>query len=273
MTTEERNAAIERFLAQDRYSFRDLVDITEILRMPGGCAWDAEQTHQSIRDEMIEETYEVVEAIDNSDPVLLREELGDALFQVVFHSQISSEEGNFDISDVISDIAAKLVHRHPHVFGSLVIETSDAVLENWEKIKIEEKKRETLVSRLEAVPPQLPALMRASKIAKKTEFWYGEQTLAQALEAVKTELLHLENAPKESAETLAGELLYRVVCLCRKLSVSAETALSFATARRIDEIRIAEAAAGTVSLDLLTPEERAELRKRLDALDAKPQDS
>ena len=258
-----------RLLAKDRYDFADLVDTMAILRLPGGCMWDAEQTHKSIRDEMIEETYEVIEAIDNEDPVLLREELGDALLQVVFHARIEEEEGRFDIDDVISDIVAKLIHRHPHVFGSVTVESTENVLQNWEMIKTEEKKRETLLSRLVAVPMQLPALMRASKIAKKTEFWYGEETkesLSERLSGTLDKILAAEDASE--LEVLMGEFLYLSVCLSRKLSLSAEETLTKETDRRIQGIRVAEQYANGRALESMTPEERAALRARLDELDA-----
>ena len=163
----ERSAKIEALLTKERYSFGDLVDIVEILRAPGGCPWDREQTHASIRKDFIEETYEVIEAIDKNDKALLREELGDVMLQVVFHAQIEREEGAFDVDDVANDICAKLIHRHPHVFGDVKAETSEKVLDNWEKIKGEEKSRVTVTDKLVAIPPMLPALMRASKVGKK----------------------------------------------------------------------------------------------------------
>ena len=267
MRPEERDARVSELLSQKRYDFTDLVDVMTILRMPGGCVWDAAQTHESIRDNMIEETYEVVEAIDNKDSALLREELGDALLQVVFHARIEEEAGGFNIDDVISDVTEKLVHRHPHVFGSIVASTPEAALQNWEAIKVEEKKRETLVSRLEAVPPQLPSLMRATKIAKKTEFWYGEKDLSAAGLAVEEALRALLSSDADSLEERIGELLYGVVVLSRKSSVSAEAALTKAVNRRIDEIRCAESLAENIPLETMTPEERAALRARLDALE------
>ena len=115
----EKSAKIEALLNAERYTFEDLVDIVEILRAPGGCPWDREQTHASIRKDFIEETYEVIEAIDKDDKALLREELGDVMLQVVFHAQIERETGEFDINDVANDICAKLIHRHPHVFGDV----------------------------------------------------------------------------------------------------------------------------------------------------------
>ena len=132
-----------------------------------GCPWDREQTHESIRTDLIEETYEAVEAIDNADADLLREELGDVLFQVIFHSRIEEEAGRFSVNDVIGDIVDKMILRHPHVFGEVKADTSAEVLENWDKIKEKEKKRNTLKTVLEAVPKQYPALLRAKKVQKK----------------------------------------------------------------------------------------------------------
>lgn len=122
-----------------RHSFKDLVDIVERLRMPNGCPWDREQTHKSIRNGFIEEVYEAADAIDNNDNENLCEELGDVLLQVVFHSQIAREENSFTVDDVIDGICNKLIYRHPHVFGDTVAETSQEVLENWDKLKKVEK--------------------------------------------------------------------------------------------------------------------------------------
>ena len=268
MKPEERNQTVERLLSQEHYSFQDLLDVMAILRLPGGCIWDAEQTHKSIRDNMIEETYEVVEAIDNDDPVLLQEELGDALLQVVFHARIEEEEGRFNMEDVITDIVAKLIHRHPHVFGSVQVDSTEGVLRNWEAIKTEEKKRETLESRLSAVPSQLPALMRASKIAKKTAFMRDDESVMSLMQRI-TEMLPALTASEdeEMKERRMGEILYLVVCLSRAISVSAEAALAKETERRIDEVRSLERCAEGIPLESMTKEERDALRARLDALD------
>ncbi len=166
---KNREEILRRLAAKETYTFDDLRDVMALLRSEGGCPWDLEQTHQSIRACMIEEAYEVVEAIDTENPVLLREELGVVLFQVMFHSRVEEEQGRFCVEDVVSDICAKMIHRHPHVFGSVETDSSEEVLRRWEEIKTEEKQRTTLSSRLRAVPPMLPALMRASKIVKKAE--------------------------------------------------------------------------------------------------------
>ena len=153
--------------AAEGYGFEDLITVVEVLRSEEGCPWDREQDHKSIRRDFIEETYEVIEAIDTDDPKLLREELGDVLLQVTFHAQIESEKGVFNIGDVANDICVKLIHRHPHVFGDVKADTSEKVLSNWEIIKSEEKERRTVTDKLRAIPPMLPALMRAEKVGRK----------------------------------------------------------------------------------------------------------
>ena len=161
------NTEKEKLAAEERHDFTSLRALTKVLRDPDGCPWDREQDHRSIRNDMIEECYEVVEAIDTENPALLQEELGDVLFQVLFHARIEEEKGVFTIDDVIHDICAKMIHRHPHVFGSVQADTSEKVLDNWEVIKKEEKSRNTVKASMEAVPPMLPALMRAQKVAGK----------------------------------------------------------------------------------------------------------
>lgn len=157
----------EKLTGESRHDFASLRLLTEVLRSPEGCPWDREQDHKSIRNDLIEECYEVVEAIDNDDPTLLQEELGDVLFQVLFHARIEEEKGTFTIDDVIHDICAKMIHRHPHVFGEVQADTSEKVLANWEVIKKAEKSRKTAKESMAAVPPMLPALMRAQKVAGK----------------------------------------------------------------------------------------------------------
>lgn len=161
------NTEKNRLAAETKHDFESLRLLTKVLRQPDGCPWDREQDHKSIRNDMIEECYEVVEAIDTENPVLLQEELGDVLFQVLFHAQIETEKGGFTIDDVIHDICTKMIHRHPHVFGTVQADTSEKVLANWEVIKTEEKARKTAKESMEAVPPMLPALMRAQKVAGK----------------------------------------------------------------------------------------------------------
>ncbi len=175
---------------KESYDINDLLEIMEILRAPGGCPWDAEQTHASIRRDFIEEVYEVIEAIDGDDKVLMREELGDVLLQVVFHSEICREDGEFDFHDVANDICAKLIERHPHVFGEVKVGGTADVLTNWDKIKENTKHRDSTRDVLEGVSPAFPALIRASKLAKKaakaglysyTEMELSDDEIAQRL--------------------------------------------------------------------------------------------
>ena len=149
------------------YGFSDLEEIVEILRGEGGCPWDREQNHRSIRNDFIEETYEAVEAIDKGDAVLLREELGDVLLQVVFHAVLAKEDGEFSVDDVCGDICKKLIDRHPHVFAETQAETTEQVLVNWDRIKNAEKSRNTLRRELDEVAVSLPSLIRSQKIAKR----------------------------------------------------------------------------------------------------------
>ena len=218
--------------AKERYDFDDLVTIVQILRSENGCPWDMEQDHHSIRNDLIEETYEVIEAIDTENAELLREELGDVMLQVVFHARIEEEEGRFDVDDVANDICAKLVHRHPHVFGNVEADTSAQVLSNWEKVKSEEKSRVTVSDKLRAIPPMLPALMRATKVGKKASCFDFETTEA-VMDKLTEEMVEVSEAmeanDKAGIEEEIGDLLLTVTSLCRKLDVDAEVALNRAT--------------------------------------------
>ena len=152
---------------KEHYSYEDMLEIMRVLRAPGGCPWDAEQTHQSIRRNFLEETYEALDALDRDDPVDMCEELGDVLMQVVFHATIEEERGRFTMADVVDGVAQKMVYRHPHVFGTVHVDNSDQVLVNWEKLKRTEKGQASTADAIEAVPHTLPALWRAEKVQKK----------------------------------------------------------------------------------------------------------
>lgn len=175
MEIRDIQGEIARLAAAKRYSMDDLLAIMAILRSPQGCPWDREQTHASIRKCLIEECYEVCEAIDRDDPELLREELGDLLFQAVFHARIAEEEGQFTFADAVSDIAAKMVIRHPHVFGNVQVDGTDGVLANWDAIKMATKHQKTPGQTLDSVARTLPALMRAEKLAHKVRKFALEQ--------------------------------------------------------------------------------------------------
>ena len=234
MSWNEMNEALVR---KERYDFEDLKQIMRILRSEKGCPWDREQDHHSIRVCLIEETYEVAEAIDKEDAALLREELGDLLFQVIFHAQIEAEAKVFDLEDVIHDIAAKMIHRHPHVFGKVEVENSRDVLRNWETIKTEEKHRNTLEEKLRAIPPMMPALMRASKVGKKTGHAEG-RTPAEQLDVLEAQLQSMRNTLKngEDPKAALGEWLMATTDLAHLLDVDAEHALMKETDRIIDAV-------------------------------------
>ncbi|MGN1418868.1 MAG: nucleoside triphosphate pyrophosphohydrolase [Acutalibacteraceae bacterium] len=218
------------FEFKDKYTFDDLVKIMAILRAPGGCPWDAEQTHQSIKKSFIEETYEAIEAINKNDKVLLCEELGDVLLQVVFHAQIEKEIGSFDISDVADGICKKLIERHPHVFSDVEADTTEKVLDNWDIIKRKSKGQKTQGSAMEKIPKELPALMRAQKIqekAKKAGFDWN--SIDGAYEALGSEIEELKEAQSESKERIKdelGDVLFSVVNVARFLDTDAEEALT-----------------------------------------------
>ena len=157
------------FQCKPRYDWADFLEIMRLLRGPGGCPWDAEQTHQSIRRNFLEETYEVLDALDRDDAEAMCEELGDVLMQVVFHATIEAERGRFTMADVVDGVAQKMVYRHPHVFGgTMQADNSEQVLVNWEVLKRQEKGQRSTADAIESVPHTLPALWRAEKTASKT---------------------------------------------------------------------------------------------------------
>ncbi len=244
LTKPERDAKVDYLMGKNApYTFDDLITVVELLRSEGGCPWDREQTHQSIRNDFIEETYEVIEAIDTEDPVLLREELGDVLLQVVFHARIEEEQDVFGMNEVANDICEKLIHRHPHVFGTLEVENSAEVLRNWDAIKGEEKQRITMTDKLRAIPPMYPALMRAQKVGKKAACFDFESTEA-VWEKLDEEIAEVKAAAKSGnqdavAEEL-GDLLLTVTSLARKLGVKSEEALYHATNKFIDRFELVE---------------------------------
>lgn len=237
------NSKKSEMLNKQEYKFEDLVDIVEILRGPEGCPWDKEQTHKSIRDDIIEETYEVVEAIDSEDSALLREELGDVMLQLVFHAGIESDEGRFDIDDVCDEVCKKMIYRHPHVFGDVVADTSAEVLKNWEKLKSTEKQRITLTDKLRSIPKQLPALMRATKVGKKASCFDFPDVNSISLK-VEEEWSELKEAisanDTDNIYEEMGDLLLSITSLCRKLDINPERALNDATDKFINRFEIVE---------------------------------
>lgn len=250
MTREEK---LQNILDKSVYDVNDLVTIVELLRLPGGCPWDREQTHASLRKDLIEETYEVIEAIDNNDPDLLTEELGDLLLQIVLHARIEQEEGRANFEGVAQGVCRKMIHRHPHVFGEGKADTVAQVLTNWEKIKSEEKARRTVTDQLRAVPRQLPALMRAAKVGKKATGMDFPNT-DSALAKVREELIEVEGALAWGASSdireEIGDLLFAVANLARKAGVEPEEALCAATDKFVGRFAAVEAQAEEKGADL-----------------------
>jgi XTP/dITP diphosphohydrolase/tetrapyrrole methylase family protein/MazG family protein len=200
------------------------------LRSPGGCPWDLEQTHQSLCEPLIDETCELLDTIDRNDLEHMREELGDVLLQVVFHARLAEEAGQFTFDDVARGIHEKLVRRHPHVFGDVDLQDSEAVLRQWEAIKAEEKKNGPESTGLfKRLPPALPALMYAGKVLKqirKQELHHDSLPVEADLNAMSEDL--------DEAE--AGELLFQMVAACRQAGIDPESALRRHTSKLIREI-------------------------------------
>ena len=214
---------------KEENQFDRTMGIMRRLRGPGGCPWDAEQSHDSLKRYLIEECYEVVEAIDKNDDALLREELGDLLVQPLFHAAIAEERGAFTMDDVLETLANKLVRRHPHVFGDQEIRTSAEQVANWEKIKKEEKGAERK-SALSGVPPHLPSLMKAQKITEKAarvgfDWEHTDQVFAKVLEELHELEETMVTRDQERMEAELGDLLFAIVNLGRFLSVNPEEAL------------------------------------------------
>lgn len=215
--------------------FERIMEIMRRLRGPGGCPWDAEQTHESLKRYLLEEAYEVIEAVDAGSPKMLREELGDLLLQPVFHAVIAEERGDFSMEEVLGTLADKLVSRHPHVFGDQVIKTSQEQLENWERLKQKEKKKERK-SALSGVPPHLPALMKAHKVTEKAarvgfDWSHVDEVFAKVMEELHEFEETMQAGNQERMEAELGDLLFAIVNLGRFLSIDPEEALRKTIAR------------------------------------------
>ena len=206
----------------------DLIKVMARLRAPGGCPWDREQTHGTLARHLLEETHELLDAIDGGDSDAIRDELGDLLLQVVFHAQIAADGGYWDVDDVARRLVEKLVHRHPHVFGDVEVSGAGEVLTNWEKLKAEETGSRGGAD--EDIPSTLPALARAAKVQRRAAGWGAEwPTASAAIEALEADAAALDADGSEDAEERIGELLFAAVAAARKLDVDAETALRRAT--------------------------------------------
>ena len=238
-----------------KYDFNDLVDIMKILRSDDGCPWDRVQTHESIRQDFIEETYEAIEAIDTADTELLREELGDVMLQVVFHSVMEEEKGSFDISDVCDEVCKKLIVRHPHVFSDTIADTPEEVLKNWDKIKMNTKSQKSQSEVLASVSKALPALMYSQKIQKKAaKVGFDFENTDDTLKKVEEELCELKTAiannDEENMSEELGDLLFSVVNVARFINVNSEKALYDATLKFTERFSKVEQLCNERSIDM-----------------------
>ena len=259
-------------------AFTRLVDIMARLRAPGGCPWDRQQTPETLRPYLLEEAYEVLEALEHGEPGAIRDELGDLLLQVVFHAQLAAEAAHFTIADVAGAIADKLVRRHPHVFGETQVRDAQDVVRNWTRIKAEERRaRGGDDDPFAGVPATLPALLRGQQLGEKARHlgldWDGAGAV---LDKVREEQQELEQAvaagDRQAIEHEIGDLLLTVTSLARHLDVSAELALQGANRRLLARARHADAAAradGT-SLPALSPAERDRLWENAKAAASDP---
>lgn len=243
------------FHQKQSYDIGDLLIIMELLRSENGCPWDREQDHHSIRKNFLEETYEVMEAIDKDDSELLKEELGDVLLQIVFHCQMESEPGRFDFGNVCDGICKKLIVRHPHVFGDVTVENSGEVLVNWDLIKRQTKGQNTTTETLKSVPAVLPALMRSEKVqhrAAKSGFDYP--SLEYALGDLDSEIQELKEAIAENnqmhIDEELGDLLFAAVNVSRFTHTDAENALTRSCEKFIARFEQVEKLAVSGGLDM-----------------------
>jgi len=218
-------------LPENLSQFVTLVDIIARLRAPDGCPWDRKQTHASLRENLLEECYEVLEALDEGDSAKLRDELGDLLMQIVLHTQIATEAGEFELGDVVSGINTKLIHRHPHIFGSKKVKDAEEVALNWEVLKGEEREADTSI--LESVPQQMPALGYSQEIQRRVAQvgfdWEDVDGVIEKLAEEVGELKQVETEEQKAEEF--GDLLFTLANIARRLGVDLEAALRQANRR------------------------------------------
>jgi len=218
-------------LPQNLNRFATLVDIIAKLRAPDGCPWDRKQTHASLRENLLEECYEVLEALDEEDSGKLCAELGDLLMQVVLHTQIATEAGEFEVGDVLSSINAKLIHRHPHIFGSLKVKDAQEVAHNWELLKQEERQSDTSI--LASVPKQMPALGYSQEIQRRVaQVGFDWEDVDGVIDKLTEEIREFKQAgSQQQTEQEFGDLLFTLANIARRLGVDLEAALRQANRR------------------------------------------
>ncbi len=259
------------FQSKPHYGYEDLLRIMELLRAPGGCPWDREQTHESLRRNFLEESCEVVEAIDRGDRAALCEELGDALLQVVFHAQLEKEQGGFTMDDVVDGICKKLVYRHPHVFGSAEVSSTAEELDRWEALKRREKGQRSAADAVDAVAKTLPALWRAekmqSKAAKAGFDWPDGSGVLDKLDEEAGELRHAAPDPTlpidapHGVKEEVGDVLFIAAKTAQRFGVDPEEALHAGCEKFARRFRYVEEHA-SAPLDELSAQDKLALWKQ-----------
>ena len=259
------------FQSKPHYGYEDLLRIMELLRAPGGCPWDREQTHESLRRNFLEESCEVVEAIDRGDRAALCEELGDALLQVVFHAQLEKEQGGFTMDDVVDGICKKLVYRHPHVFGSAEVSSTAEELDRWETLKRREKGQRSAADAVDAVAKTLPALWRAekmqSKAAKAGFDWPDGSAVLDKLDEEVGELRRAAQDPSlpidapHGVKEEVGDVLFIAAKTAQRFGVDPEEALHAGCEKFARRFRYVEEHAAA-PLDELSPQDKLALWKQ-----------
>ena len=243
------------FEYKDSYTAQDLVSIVALLRAPGGCPWDREQTHESIKKNFIEETYEVIEAINQQNIDGLKEELGDILLQVALHCQMEQENGSFNFDDVVNDIVQKLIIRHPHVFAQADAQDTAQALSNWDAIKLQTKGMKSQSESMLSVPRELPALMRAQKIQHKAaKVGFDWNDVNGAMDKLYEEIDELKSAlaqnDKANIDEEFGDVLFSCVKIARFIDVDSEESLTLATDKFLNRFSIVEKLAKQENIDM-----------------------
>ncbi len=243
------------FKNKEHYSIDDLREIVKALRAPDGCPWDKVQTHQSIRQDFIEEVYEAAEAIDENDQEHLREELGDVLFQVVFHCAIEEEQGGFTLDDIADEVSRKMVIRHPHVFGDVTADTTEKVLKNWDAIKMQTHAQKTASEAMDSVSKTLPSLMRSEKLIKKAKRGgvapkNAEEVFDKISSSLETLKQSYAQGSTENYDTQMGELLFAVTGLSEFLNTKCEQSLYNACEDFTEQFKQLEKLAAEQGIDI-----------------------
>ena len=232
-------------MKKEKYTFEDLVELMGRLRGDNGCPWDKEQTHESLKRYMVEETYEALEAIDEGDDNGIKEELGDVLLQVVFHAQIAQEEGRFDSGDVVDGICRKIIERHTHVFGDVIAEDSEAVLKNWDKIKNKSKGLNSHTEKINKIPKTYPALLRSLKIQEKAakagfDWDDADGAIEKTMEEIGEFMEACKEKDRDAIRSEMGDLFFSLVNVCRFMDIEPEITLNETSDRFIKRFTFIE---------------------------------